>query len=279
MRKILKLALTTMSLFVVLAVLKLPSASAAQSSALTQSYSASSSVLPGMLVESNAKSAGSVQPLLAQDIKSMLGVVIPEDDAPIVLVPQSSSSQQVLVANSGHYELLVSNQDGSIKAGDYVSMSALPGIASKATSSENEIIGRAVGSFNGSSNVLGRVNVTTTSGNKITVAIGVVQADINLSPNPLFQTNNKIPSFLSKLANGVANKEVAPVRVYLSLVILLSVIAITGFMFYGAAHGGLSAIGRNPLAKKAIGRGLLQTIILGLIILAAGIFGAYLILI
>src|ERR1700685_2272395 len=87
----------------------------ANAGAVTQSYETSSGVLPGMMVELNSKSQNTVEPLASQNIQQMLGVVVPINDAAIVLSSPSSAGQQVLVANSGHYELLVSSQNGSIK--------------------------------------------------------------------------------------------------------------------------------------------------------------------
>src|SRR5581483_3984562 len=86
---------------------------------VTQSYDAGSGVLPGMLVQLKGRS--SVVPLTGPDAKNMLGVVVPVGSAPIVLTPSGSSGQQVLVASSGRYSLLVSNQNGPVKPDDYLS--------------------------------------------------------------------------------------------------------------------------------------------------------------
>jgi hypothetical protein len=249
------------------------------SGAVTQSYNADPSVLPGMIVETKPKDQTTVIPLTSKDIRNMLGVVVPVNDAPIVLAPPSPSAQQVLVAASGRYNLLVSNQDGSIKAGDYLAVSALPGIAMKAGTDQAQIVGRAVSGFSGAGNVISTVLLKSSLGRTATVSIGSVTVDVHLAANPLFDNNGKLPGFLSRLANSVANKTVSSVRIYLSLIVLLAVFFVIGSMFYGGVRSGIIAIGRNPLAKKAIGRGLIQTVIAGLIIFIAGVFAAYLILI
>jgi hypothetical protein len=93
--------------------------SADSSSTVTQSYNAQPSVLSGMLVELKSKSDNTVIPLATSDLGKMLGVVVPVSDSPIVLTTTTSTTdQQVLVANSGQYNVLVSNQNGSIQSGD-----------------------------------------------------------------------------------------------------------------------------------------------------------------
>jgi hypothetical protein len=253
-------------------------ASSDVSGAVTQSYSADSSVLSGMVVELKSKSQV-VTPLPNQDVANMLGVVVPADDASVVLTPQSASTQQVLVATSGRYDVLVSNQNGSIKTGDYLAVSALPGIVMKASADQAEIIGRAAAAFNGTGNVISTVSLKNSLGSKATVAITQLPVNVQLAPNPLYQGGNDLPGFLSRAASSITNKQVSSTRVYLSIVVLAATIFVIGSMFYGGVRSGIMAIGRNPLAKKAIGQGLIQTIITGLIIFVIGMFAAYLILV
>ncbi len=252
-------------------------ASSDVSGPVTQSYNADPAVLPGMVVELKSKDQTTIIPLTSHDIRNMSGVVVPANDAAIVLTPQSVSTQQVLVATSGRYGLLVSNQNGPIKAGDYLSVSALAGISMKAGTDQAEIIGRAVNNFKGSSNVIGTVPLKDSSGRATTVAIGYIPVDVHLAPNPLFH-DASIPGFLAKVANGVANKPVSPVRVYLGAAVLLASLFITGSIFYGGVRSGIIATGRNPLARKAIDLSLLQTMAAALIIFAAGVLAVYLIL-
>jgi hypothetical protein len=248
------------------------------SGAVTQSYSADPSVLAGMIVELKPKDQTTVMPLASKDIRNMLGVVVPVNAADIVLTPKSAPAQQVLVAASGRYSLLVSNQDGSIKAGDYLAISALAGIGMKASADQSEVVGRAAGAFSGNSDVIGTVPLKNSQGRATTVAIGHIPVDVRLASNPQFKNASDLPGFLTRAANSVASKPVAPPRIYLSAIVLLATLFITGNMFYSSIRSSIVAIGRNPLAKKAIGRGLVQTVIAALIIFIAGFFAAYLIL-
>jgi hypothetical protein len=198
-----------------------------------------------------------------------------------VLSSPVSSGQQVLVATTGRYDLLVSNQGGVIKAGDYLTVSSLAGIGMKASSAQAEIIGQAVGNFNGSSNVLGTVPLKTSQGGSVTESIGTIAVNVKLAANPTYQKSNdsrQLPSFLSKSANAIASKPVSAPRVYLGALILLATFFIAGSLLYGGARSGLQAIGRNPLAKQAINRSLFKIVLGGLAVLLIGFLAVYLIL-
>jgi len=103
--------------------------------------------------------------------------------------------------------------------------------------------------------------------------------EFNLSQNPLYaKKTSNLPGFLANAANGVANKPGSAVRVYISAIVLLITLFITGSMLYGGVRSSVTAIGRNPLAQKLIVTSLIQIVISGLIVLVAGTLLGYLIL-
>lgn len=242
---------------------------------VAQSYNAGPGVLAGMIVELNGKDHSTVIPAKSQDIHNMTGVVVPVGNASIVLSPPSAANQQVLVAAGGRYELLVSNQGGAIKAGDYLTLSALNGIGMKAGTDQPEVIGRAAASFDGNSNVLDNVQLKSSQGHSSSVSIGHIAADVRLAPNPLYQNTSNLPSFLAKAAANVVHKPVSQARVYISTIVVVATLLIAGSIFYGGIRGGITAIGRNPLAKRAISRGLVQAVLFGLIVFVIGMVAAY----
>jgi hypothetical protein len=255
------------------------SQSSAATAGVTQSYNADSSVETGMIVKLKPKDPSTVVPLPNTDIQDMLGVVIPANNATIVLTPQTVQRQQVLVATSGHYNVLVSNQNGPIKVGDYVTISAVAGVGMKANELQDEVLGKAAGSFNGAANVLGSVALKNTLGKTTNVSIGSLPVDLNISHNPLFQKSaDYVPSFLAKAAVAIASHPVTASKIYLCLVILAITATVTGSMLYSGVRSGMIAVGRNPLSKKSIIRSLVETVIAGLIIFVAGVFGVYLLL-
>lgn len=246
---------------------------------ITQSYNADASVEAGMIVELKKSDPTTVVPLTVSDIQGMLGVVVPASNATISLTPSVPKQQQVLVANTGHVLVLVSNQSGPIKVGDFITASAVAGVAMKANEQQNEVLGKAAGNFSGTSNIIGQVALKSTSGGVSTVSIGEIPIDINISHNPLFQrTPDYVPSVLAKAAVAVAQHPVTASKIYLCMAILLITATVTGNMLYSGVRSGMIAVGRNPLSKKSIIKSLIETVIAGLIIFVVGVFAVYLLL-
>jgi hypothetical protein len=179
------------------------------------------------------------------------------------------------VATSGNYEVLVNNQNGPIKTGDYITISSLEGIGMKADETESVVLGRAVSEFDG---VNGSVGSADVNGTKVNFAR--IQVNVAINRNPLLKVpeQSKVPKFLQKLGESVADRPVSATRLYLSLAIFLAAAFISGVLLYSGARNSLTAIGRNPLSKKAILRGLLQITALSLTIFIIGIFAVYLLL-
>jgi hypothetical protein len=105
--------------------------------------------------------------------------------------------------------------------------------------------------------------------------------DISVAHNPLYhviQNTNGVPSFLSGVVKIVTNKPVGAIRIYASLVVFLVSIIIAGSVLYAGVRTGMIAVGRNPLAKASIMRGLLQVVLIALIIVTSGFLAVYLLL-
>ena len=248
------------------------------SNSVTQSYNAGPSVLPSMIVEYKSKDKNTVIPLADSDVNKMLGVVIPSTNATIVLTPQNVTTQQVLVAQGGSYNVLISNQAGPIKQGDYLTISALPGIAMKASSNQPIIVGRALANFDGNRSISQTTLKNATSGS-IKVALGRIPVDLQLAPNPLYLKNsNSIFVFLTRAEYDITNKPVSPLRTYLVGLVFLATIIITAVILYTGTRTSISSIGRNPLAKSAIGRGMIKTVAVGILVFMIGVGAVYLIL-
>jgi hypothetical protein len=249
------------------------------SNSVANTYNADSSVQQGMIVQLKDKAPNDVVPLTATSTGKILGIVIPNTNVAIVLSPTTITKQQVLVATTGKFSVLVSNQNGPIKVGDYLSISALAGVAMKAGIGQPQVIGKAAGNFTGTANVLGAINLKDQLGKDTKVAIGRITIDISIAHNPLDQkTVDLLPAFMVNLAQSVANKSVSVARIYVSSVILFVVTIVTAVMLYSGVRSGMIAVGRNPLSKKSIIGSLIQTVFAGLIILIVGVLAVYLIL-
>ncbi|HSX36842.1 MAG TPA: hypothetical protein VLG13_01845 [Patescibacteria group bacterium] len=246
--------------------------------AVVQSYSAVSSLQRGMIVKFTSNDSSKVEPATLSTAQKMQGVVVSASDAAVTLSPANSGNQQVFVATSGRYEVLVSNQNGAIAAGDYVSVSSLAGVGMKADSKENEVLGKAAGGFDGVHNVNSSTSVKTDTGKQLNASLGLVPVDIAIAPNPIALKVANVPSFLQRASLLVANKPVSPWRIYTAFFIVLASTLLAGSLLYGGVKNGMVAIGRNPLARSSIMRNLLQIILTSVIIFIIGLFGVYLLL-
>jgi hypothetical protein len=106
---------------------------------------------PGIIVALDNTRSRSVMSAPVDSEASMYGVVVDPSDAPFTL---NGTGQQVFVATSGIYRVLVSTINGAIHPGDYISMSTLNGIGAKATPIQSTTLGQAESGFDGTSNII-----------------------------------------------------------------------------------------------------------------------------
>lgn len=249
------------------------------SQSVSHSFNADTSIQLGMIVKLKQKDKGTVEAVDQANIKAMLGVVVPPNESTITLTPQSATVQQVFVASSGHYMVLVSNQNGPVKVGDLITVSAIAGVGMKADDMQAIVLGKAITAFSGSENVLGKVALKDKTGKTHDTSISRISVDVNIAHNPLAsQSNDKVPKFLEKAAIGLVGKPVSAARIYLGVVTLIVSAFVAATLVYSGVRNGMVAVGRNPLSKKSIIKSLVQAVIGGLIIFIVGILAVYLLL-
>lgn len=237
---------------------------------VAQGFNAESSLERGTIVVLDEEDNEQVVPARIDRVQDLYGVVINPNDASVTL---SSEGADVFVATTGRYNTLVSTQNGHIRTGDYVTVSSLEGIGMKADDIVPVIIGRALADFDGSN------AASTAQVGEINVSIARIPVDIQVGSNPWQRpTEADLPEFLRRAAESIAGQPVAAVRVYIALFIFLVSTFIAGSLMYGGVRSSIISIGRNPLSKKSIIRGMLQVILVGLIIFIIGVFGVYLLL-
>ena len=240
-----------------------------------QGYNSDENLQTGMIVGLNQTDATKVEATTTQSVERMDGVVVNASDATVAL---SSPNQKVFVASNGRYTVLVSNQNGAIRTNDYISISSLPGIGMRARTDQSFIVGRAVGSFDGTHDVVGTKSVKEAATTK-QVALGKIAVDINLGRNPWIGSGGAyLPGFLQSAGNSIAGKSVSVGKIYLAAALLLISAIIAGSLLYASVRSSIIAIGRNPLSKRSIVSSLMQVVATSLIIFVAGLFGVYLLL-
>jgi hypothetical protein len=250
---------------------------AAQAQSVAQSYASDTPLQAGMVVKLSGDKT-KVVPVSQSDNDKMHGVVIRSNDAPLTL-SEGEVPQAVFVVTNGKYQILVTDQNGPIKKGDYLIVSAVDGVGMKANNVIKYIVGKSLSNFDGKTGVLSTTKLKDGAGRERTVNFGYVEADINVSRNPLAPPeDSNLPGFLRKASEAVSGKPVSPFRGYVALGVLLVTAAIVVAILYAGVRTSLISLGRNPLARKSIIRNLIQVVLVGLIILVAGLIAVYLLL-
>lgn len=244
-----------------------------------QGYATETPLDNGTIVELTGKSATEVKIATQANLQNMFGVTV---DRSQLLVASSNDAlkNEVFVAVSGTYNVLVSNQAGPIAVGDYLTMSSVNGVLMKAGTEEKTVFGRATIAFDGKGVTLGTTTLKDTTGkdNK-TVILGSIPVTVDIKHNPNDKTTKvNVPDFLERIGEAIAEKPVSAIRIYLSMGIAgLSIITAIAVLYSGVRNSVIS-IGRNPMSKKSIFRALAQVIVTSLLILVIGLFAVYLLL-
>lgn len=246
-----------------------------------QGYASDGTVQSGTIVELTDKATRKVATLPSKDISGMFGAVVNRGDLTFT-VGSDTLQNEVYVATSGTYNVLVSNQNGAIKSGDYITISAVDGVGMKADTRDKEpvVLGQAAGNFDGKTNVVGEVPLKNTDGSSASTAkLGLIPVAINIKPNPLVKsTKVNLPPFLQKVGQEIAQHQVSEVRIIISVIITGLSIIISLTVLYSGVRNSIISIGRNPLSRGTIFRGLFEVILAGFLILIIGMFAVYLLL-
>lgn len=252
---------------------------APQAAPTLQSYAAETELEDGTIVELKDSKSNKVAAATKADLGHMYGVTVDRNKLAIT-ISNSGNKNEVFVATSGTYDVIVSSQGGDIKSGDYVTLSAIDGVATRADGETKTVFGRAAANFNSKSDSIGKVSLKDTAGKEAKqVTLGVIPVAIDVRANPIKKsTKTLVPDFLQRIGEAVAEKTVSPIRMYLSIAITAISIVAAAIILYSGVRNSLISIGRNPLSKKSIFRGLLEIIFTSLLILIIGLFAVYLLL-
>lgn len=244
-----------------------------------QSYDSDKPLDIGTIVQLEGEGTGKVRVATQKELQNMFGVTVDRKLLPVTLTG-GSKKNEVFVAVTGTYKVLVSDQAGPIRVGDYVTLSSINGIAMKAGTKEKTVLGRAAEVFDGKDQVLGTKTLRdTANGVDKKVAIGSILVNIDIKKNPNDEsTKTLLPEFLERIGKEIAQKEVSPIRMYLSLAITAVSLIISLAMLYTGVRNAVISIGRNPMSKKSIFRALLEVILTSALVLIIGLFAVYLLL-
>ncbi len=227
-------------------------------------------VKAGMFVSRVSTDGNEVEPTTRETLSTAIGVATDEDTGLLTL---SNKSSNVYIATSGSLPAFVTDLNGPINEGDRLTVSPLAGVLMKATGEDAYVLGVASHSF--VSEGTGVTEVAYNNGTEaVTAKVGSILLYIKPDTNPEKAARN----FLVDLGEKIVRKPVAFLQVMFAgiffVVTILTIMALMG----SAVRATITAIGRNPLAKTSVLKGLLQLVGLAIAVLLAGIAGTYLIL-
>lgn len=243
-----------------------------------QRYAADAALDNGTIVTLTDAGTRLVARAPANNPAAMFGVVVDPNRLPLRIADEEIANE-VHVTSSGTYNVLVSTQAGAILPGDFVTLSAVSGVAMKADSDDKIVFGRAAGAFDGQGVTMGSTTLKDSQGQARQVALGSVPVTIDIRNNPNeISTKVNVPEPLERVGQAIAEKEVDPIRIYLSLAITLIGTTAAIVVIYAGVRNSVISIGRNPMSKKSIFRALLEIILTSFLILIISLFAVYLLL-
>lgn len=246
-------------------------------SAIAKGYATNDSGLkPGMVTAlsgTGSADAPEVKRAAQGEDDKIIGVATtPQDE----LVSISSGQQsQVFVQVSGEVDVYVTDMNGSIKKGDLLTTSPILGVLMKASNTPALIVGVALADFDASTAETKTIN--DKSGDREVKAAKIkANIDHKASSN---QEAARTDSSLQRLGTAISGSDdVTELQVAAALVIFLVVLVAEGAIIYGAVSSTISALGRNPLARKIILKEAIRVLFITFGVLVIGLGAIYMIL-
>lgn len=245
---------------VLLACVPAPPASAAASGAIAQGFKSSSDkgkIVGGALV-SFRDGSQTVELATNTTAEHLVGVA----DQNSLLSISSEDSKQTQVVIGGTTNVLVSDVNGPVHAGDKITASPIAGVGMVATA-DTRIVGVVQSDLKPGNGQ--RRTITDNDHKQHQVYVGYVPLQVSLA-NYQSPGSSFLPPFVQNLANSIAGKQVSVLRIlFCSVLLLVSFLSLAIFIS-SSARSAMVSIGRNPLASSDIRKSLYQV---GMITIAA----------
>lgn len=238
-----------------------PLSAGAVATYIAESYAVESSIPMNAIVSLKNNSSDSVEPSNTGNVDSMIGVVIDRSDASISL--SNGKENQAQIAKTGTLQVLVSDINGAVEQGDYITASPINGVGMRATGS-TKVLGIA------QNNLTNGVDqkVKSAEGSEQTVKVGTVPVLVSVSGYIEKSDESFIPRPIQEIANTLAGRTVSPLPILLSLGVFVVTLIVVTVIIYSMVRNGIISVGRNPLSSSAIYRNvmLLSVLVLGILV-------------
>lgn len=203
--------------------------------------------------------------------KRIVGVVTTTDASSVTVASEDS---QVLIESEGDVQAYVSDIAGAVNKGDLLMISAFKGVLMKGSDTATGTI-LGVAAQDSSSVAESDITRYMYSEDGTTKTTQIVKLKINLNKQGANAGRTVDPSPLSKIGESVTGKQVSDIRVLAALIIFILVLIAEGGIIYGAVTSAVTALGRNPMARKMIRREMLRIIIVAVGVLGVGLAAVY----
>ena len=236
--------------------------------ALSQGYASSDSGLKRGMVVTLSLSTDKIHPAVQSaeytDKDNIIGIAVDSTEGLVAEIPAGS---QVFVEQSGYAKAYVSDLNGQVKKGDWLTLSPVRGVLMKAQDRSVTTAGLALEDFSvGSSEAL---SVKDSKGSVATAHVTLLNINIDIQPPSPVNIENS-HNAIDKLGVGLTGHRVNALRVLATLAIFSTLLVIEGEIIYGTITSSITALGRNPLAKGLIGRQSLRSVSVGIAVLILG---------
>lgn len=240
--------------------------------ALAQGYATDDAELrPGMvaaLSDGSTSEDPKVQRASDGNEDRIIGVVTTPGEGLVTVV---SGPDQVYVQTTGEVDAYVSDINGSVEQGDLLTISPLRGILMKAGENTATVVGTALESMGDE-----QADNLEIEGGDVTRDVQLVKLRINLDHRAASnQQAGVTDSSLNRIGRAVTGRNVADVRVLAALAIFVIVLVAEGGIIYGAVSSTITALGRNPMARKIIIKEVVRVLLIAMAVLMMGIIAIY----
>lgn len=239
-------------------------------------YVVDPSTRTGMVMSVSQNDKNVAEPAIEETAPALVGVL---GDQPTSFDIQDGQKN---ILTGGVRDTLVSTINGDIKKGDYITASFVRGIGAKLNGS-GWVIGIAQSDFDSSSAGAVATSVDDQAGSQRTVHIGKVPVLIKVlyydDSEPLKERDiSFIPESFQSVIDSIAGKRASQMAVLMAGILLLAGLLIAGIIVYSAIKNGIVSTARQPLAKQAIVRRMVESCLIALGIIIISIFGALVII-
>lgn len=230
-------------------------------------------LFPGTIISRNPRTGYFHISRVVSD-PNVFGVVV---ERPIINI-QPDADSEVSVLRTGEVRVNIVLIGGDIEPGDYITTSEVNGYGMKAGEEHPEVIGLAL---EGLSVTDGNVSVLEHEGSE--VLAGQIIVDLQIGRRHQDEGSSPISedpseSGLTPLGSQVEHYLAVIARYLAAALVAISALLISLRFFRANVSGGLSALGRNPLARQSIQKMMLFNMFLVIVISVGGLMLSALIL-